>query len=566
MSDSTIIQLNKLLALLPDIIKDVEYSELYGYNLNTLPDTPTGTVIRDRLLTKFLVANKFVISEAASQLKKTLAWRRDFNPLSAAFSETHDPEFEQLSVTTSVPIPQAHVAPIKTASSVVTKTATTSDVTADVDAAKKKSNELEVPAAAPAVEEHISTVSEEATKPVAEAEETAEASTEPIAEITEANAEPVAESTEAVSDLNETTEAIETNDNTTTAEALVNENSESAPQLIMTWNLYGAVKNRKQLFSDLEGFLRWRVGIMERSIALLDFSSIETSYIVQLHDYHNVSFIFLDSPTKAASKATIELFQNYYPEFLNVKYFVNIPIVMSWLYSFVKLLVSKETSDKFRVIANGADLAATAGNWVPKKYGGIADGFDEIAVKQIEPIDATLIDAPRPEKKVKPATKTDSTTEAVETAEASEPTEASKAVEIAEDSKPADDAKSTNADESASKANIAEDSETALKTDIPEVTDAKAEPKVATVSSTNEPTTTTTAVSATVPDSPTETTAAKVAEHKTAEPAVVSEPPTDTVVTTAADANGINIEAAAPPAPIPGNDTLDDTAAKPTAA
>lgn len=577
MSDSTIIQLNKLLALLPDIIKDVEYSELYGYNLNTLPDTPAGTVIRDRLLTKFLVANKFVVSEAASQLKKTLAWRRDFNPLSAAFSETHNPEFEKLSITTSVPIPKANVAPIKTESSAVAKTATAPDVAANVDAAKNKSNELEVPAAAPAVEEHTSTVSEEATKPVAEASkpasdpvaETAEASTESVAEITEANAEPVAESTEAVLDLNETTEAIETNDNTTTTDAvkaLVNENPESAPQLIMTWNLYGAVKNRKQLFSDLEGFLRWRVGIMERSVALLDFSSIETSYIMQLHDYHNVSFLFLDSPTKAASKATIELFQSYYPEFLNVKYFVNIPIVMSWLYSFVKLLVSKETSDKFRVIANGADLAATAGNWVPKKYGGIADGFDEIAVKQIEPVDATLVDAPRPEKKVKPATKTDSNTEAPETTEASQATEASKAVEIAEDSKTANNAKAPNADDAASKANIAEDAETAPKTDIIEVTDAKAETNVATVSSTNEPTTTTTAVPATVPDSPTETTAAKVAEHKTAEPVVVSESPTDTVVTTAADANGINLEAAAAPAPMPGNDTLDDTAAKPTAA
>ncbi|KAF5108094.1 hypothetical protein DV453_002532 [Geotrichum candidum] len=422
MSDPTTIQLNKLLALLPDILKETEYTELYGYNLTTLPDTPAGTVIRDRLLTKFLVGNKFVVNDAAAQLKKTLAWRRDFNPLAAAFSETHNPEFEKLGIITSVPFPKAKIEPTKSAApspsaAASSKPATTSDAAADETTEKDpKSEETATP---------VATEAKEPAEP-ATAAETAEADAEAAkVEVTEPVTEPVSEATPESTEATEAIKATEAPEATEAAEAAeaaetteatdkaaasevgtevtpASTVAEHKPQLIMNWNLYGAVKNRQQLFSDLDGFIRWRVGLMERAISLLDFSSSETSYIAQLHDYNNVSFLFLDSPTKAASKATIELFQNYYPEFLNVKYFVNIPIVMSWLFSFVKMLVAKETVDKFRVVSNGADLARTAGNWVPKQYGGKADSLEEIAVKQFVPNDAALINASRPEKKVAP--------------------------------------------------------------------------------------------------------------------------------------------------------------------
>lgn len=440
MSDPTTIQLNKLLALLPDILKETEYTELYGYNLTTLPDTPAGTVIRDRLLTKFLVGNKFVVNDAAAQLKKTLAWRRDFNPLAAAFSETHNPEFEKLGIITSVPFPKAKIEPTKSAApspsaAASSKPATTSDAAADETAEKDtKSEETATPVATEAKEpaEPVTAaetaeagaeaakaeVTELVTEPVSEATPESTEATEAIKateapEATDAAEAPEATEAAAATELTEPTKTTETTETTeTTDKAAASEVgtevtpartvAEHKPQLIMNWNLYGAVKNRQQLFSDLDGFIRWRVGLMERAISLLDFSSPETSYIAQLHDYNNVSFLFLDSPTKAASKATIELFQNYYPEFLNVKYFVNIPIVMSWLFSFVKMLVAKETVDKFRVVSNGADLARTAGNWVPKQYGGKADSLEEIAVKQFVPNDAALINASRPEKKVAP--------------------------------------------------------------------------------------------------------------------------------------------------------------------
>lgn len=377
---NTVVQLKKLLAVVPDIIKEVEYSELYGYDLLTLADTPKGTVIRDRLLSKFLVANKFVIDAAASQLKKTLAWRRDFNPLSAAFLETHNPELEKLGIITSVPIPRVPKKPT------VTATPAPAPAPAAVPATEE-SKEVDVKDEPEVKEADVKDEVEAKEDDVKAATEAKEAETEAAIK-TDVEAEVKADAEEEVK--SETKKAV-------VPEEEVQESAEEpeevveAGNIITTWNLYGAVKNRQELFSDLNGFIRWRVGLMERSVALLDFTSLETSYGSQLHDYNNVSFLFMDSATKAISKNTIELFQSYYPEMMNVKYFVNVPTVMSWMFAFAKLLVSKETMDKFCVLSNGTELAKVAGSWVPKQYGGNADSIEEIKATNVKPVNPELV-------------------------------------------------------------------------------------------------------------------------------------------------------------------------------
>lgn len=403
-SSNTVVQLKKLLAVVPDIIKEVGYSELYGFDLNTLADTPEGTVIRDRLLTKFLVANKFVIDASASQLKKTLAWRKSFNPLSAAFLETHNDVFEKLGVITSVPTPKVPEKPKAAAvapKAVAPTTKKEAIETNESDATEAKESEtVEAKEAAEAKEDAEAEAAAEASeaKEAAEAKEDAEAAaTAEVAE-TKAEHEVAKETVDEVAEVTEAPEATE-GEPEETAEAVEEVVPVKETNLIYGWNLYGAVKNRSALFSNLPAFLRWRVGEMERAISLLDFSNFETSYIAQVHDYNNVSFLFLDSNTKAGSKATIELFQSYYPEFLNVKYFVNVPTVMSWLFSFSKLFVSKETVDKFRVISSGAELAKTAGPWVPKQYGGRADSLSEISVKEFSPVNPELVHKYEPETK-----------------------------------------------------------------------------------------------------------------------------------------------------------------------
>lgn len=138
----------------------------------------------------------------------------------------------------------------------------------------------------------------------------------------------------------------------------------------VTWNLYGAVKNPGDIFADTEKFVRWRVGLHERALALLDFSNDNLDSMDQVHDYMNVSFLRMDSRIKKASSQIIEMFQNYYPETLKAKYFVNVPYIMMWVFKLVRSVTSEATTSKFHVLANGNQLSAELGDWVPAVYGG----------------------------------------------------------------------------------------------------------------------------------------------------------------------------------------------------
>ncbi|EPS44123.1 hypothetical protein H072_1820 [Dactylellina haptotyla CBS 200.50] len=150
---------------------------------------------------------------------------------------------------------------------------------------------------------------------------------------------------------------------------------------VVTWNIYGAVKDYKKTFGNLEAFLKWRVALMEAAIAKLnlstatkpipDFGKGEDSYqIAQIHDYLNVSFLRMDPDAKAASKAAPVIFRDFYPEMLSRKFFVNVPLVMGWLYKATTLVLSEATVKKFRVLSYGKELHAELGEDVPEIYGG----------------------------------------------------------------------------------------------------------------------------------------------------------------------------------------------------
>ncbi|KAF1978512.1 CRAL/TRIO domain-containing protein [Bimuria novae-zelandiae CBS 107.79] len=150
---------------------------------------------------------------------------------------------------------------------------------------------------------------------------------------------------------------------------------------VVTFNIYGAVKDNKKTFGDLEAFLRWRVGLMERSVQHLNLSSASQPIPdygagpdpyqgIQVHDYLQVSFFRQDPLVKAATKKTIEILGRCYPETLSRKFFVNVPVIMGWVYQAAKMLVSKETVKKFTVLSYGNALAGELGKGLPKEYGG----------------------------------------------------------------------------------------------------------------------------------------------------------------------------------------------------
>lgn len=187
-----------------------------------------------------------------------------------------------------------------------------------------------------------------------------------------------------------------------------------------TFNIYGAVTDDKATFGDVAAFMRWRIALMEMSVAALDLQKadkpipdygkgIDPYQGYQIHDYLNVSFLRQNADQKAAAKEAIATFQKYYPETLSRKFFVNVPVIMGksgsrigtvdkvrlwlkislyhaissifgraakadfrtgWTFSAMKVFMSAETAKKLVVLTYGKDLAGELGKDVPEIYGG----------------------------------------------------------------------------------------------------------------------------------------------------------------------------------------------------
>ena len=114
---------------------------------------------------------------------------------------------------------------------------------------------------------------------------------------------------------------------------------------------------------------------MKDATEVIDYDGEKDPYqMIQVHDYLNVKFFRMDPSVRAATKKTIDVFSTAYPELLSEKFFVNVPSIMGWMFSAMKLFLSRNTTRKFHPISNGANLArefpAAVADKIPKTYGG----------------------------------------------------------------------------------------------------------------------------------------------------------------------------------------------------
>lgn len=137
-------------------------------------------------------------------------------------------------------------------------------------------------------------------------------------------------------------------------------------------------------FWDIDNyrFVKWRAALMELSVQHLDLAAatepipiggIDQYQMIQVHDYNNVSFLRMDPAVKAASKETIETFSMAYPELLKQKFFVNVPLLMGWVFAAMKLFLSKAAVAKVHPLSYGSSLAGelgAVGSELPEAYGG----------------------------------------------------------------------------------------------------------------------------------------------------------------------------------------------------
>lgn len=116
--------------------------------------------------------------------------------------------------------------------------------------------------------------------------------------------------------------------------------------------------------------------------SVMDYDGEDPYQMVQVHDYLNVSFLRMNPNVKAATKKTIEVFAMAYPELLREKFFVNVPALMGWMFTAMKVFLSKNTTRKFHPITNGVNLAREFPSLVdkfPKAYGGKSEELQKSA-------------------------------------------------------------------------------------------------------------------------------------------------------------------------------------------
>jgi phosphatidylinositol transfer protein SFH5 len=114
---------------------------------------------------------------------------------------------------------------------------------------------------------------------------------------------------------------------------------------------------------------------MKDATEVIDYDGEKDPYqMIQVHDYLNVKFFRMDPSVRVATKKTIDVFSTAYPELLSEKFFVNVPSIMGWMFSAMKVFLSRNTTRKFHPISNGANLArefpAAIADKIPKTYGG----------------------------------------------------------------------------------------------------------------------------------------------------------------------------------------------------
>ncbi|KAI8152672.1 Phosphatidylinositol transfer protein sfh5 [Colletotrichum sp. SAR 10_70] len=176
-------------------------------------------------------------------------------------------------------------------------------------------------------------------------------------------------------------------------------------EIIITWNIYGAVKDKQATFGNVDEFIKWRAALMELSVRKLGLDKVQTPIpeggedpyqMIQVHDYLNVSFLRMDPAVKNASSQTIKIFAMAYPELLNHKYFVNIPALMGWVFKAMKVFLAPKTVAKFHPLGYGSELGnelPALKQSLPKDYGGSGESIKTTG-QTVKLADA----APQPEK------------------------------------------------------------------------------------------------------------------------------------------------------------------------
>lgn len=136
---------------------------------------------------------------------------------------------------------------------------------------------------------------------------------------------------------------------------------------------YGKMDNQK-VFGDIDAFVKYRVQVMEKTIALLHFEMGAPETVYQVHDYSGVSVFSKTKEVKAGIDAMSKVFARYYPETKGATIFFNMPQVFVALFDLFSKFIPERTRRKFRLLgeASHAELFdIVPPEVVPESLGGL---------------------------------------------------------------------------------------------------------------------------------------------------------------------------------------------------
>ncbi|KAL6830231.1 CRAL-TRIO domain-containing protein [Trichoderma camerunense] len=210
---------------------------------------------------------------------------------------------------------------------------------------------------------------------------------------------------------------------------VTNHKDETGNNTVITWNIYGSVKDNKATFGDVTEFIKWRAALMELGVQQLHLNDIteplpedgtDKHQMLQVHDYRSVSFFRMDPAVKAASKETISVFSMAYPELLAHKYFVNVPAIMGWMFGAMKLFLAPATLKKFHPMTSGTTLSTelkSIAPSLPQEYGGSGSPVQEgLTVTLVDATETAKVEAPVEPKSEAVAAPVEAPAQATETA------------------------------------------------------------------------------------------------------------------------------------------------------
>ena len=155
-----------------------------------------------------------------------------------------------------------------------------------------------------------------------------------------------------------------------------------------------AAKDTKRYFTPLDKYVRWRVGIQERTVAATNINdyegdgTVDTKMAIMVSDFTDVSMWKLDSPTRAASQAIVQPTTGNYLEVVKKSYFLSTPLFLRALLQVFKMFLSQALLDKFALLGGRTDMGAASGlqDSLPKQYGGTSNKtLDDLALPRQPP-------------------------------------------------------------------------------------------------------------------------------------------------------------------------------------